>query len=228
MACLAPAKLPTHCTAPTTTLSGRVVEKGPVPVSQACIFALGPSGPVGQTITGEDGRWTITDLPIEFPFVIGVIPPFDIGLGPCRPEDGPPPVPPAGHSTGDVYQHLGDLADQALLSDPYGWGTARGAQSITNTRSGIDVCLTTDPGTVIPRPSCDAATPTPQPTGPADDADHDHGAGSPPIDSRTRCSGGRRSSLANTGGPSAWLVALAAGLLALGVNALHRSHTRRR
>ncbi len=229
VACLAPGELPIRCAVPTTTLSGLVVSGGPVPISQACIFALGPSGPVGQTVTGDDGRWTIADLPINFPFVIGVIPPFDVGFGPCR-SQGPPPVPAAGQLQPEFYADTWvNLADQALLSDPYGWGTARGAQSITNSRSGIDVCLTTDPGTVVPRPSCDGATTTPQPTDtpfPTPTVATEP-ASNPPTAEADPASGDG-TSLANTGGPSALLLALAAGLLALGISLLHRSHARSR
>ena len=164
MACLVPDGPPTACTAPNTTFSGRVVGAGLQPINQACIFALGLTGPVGQARTTPDGRWTIDDLPINFPLVVGVIPPFDVGEGPCVTEDGPPPVPPAGQLQPEFYPNTwANLADPALLENPYGWATARGAQSISNDRSGIDVCLTTDAGAVVPRPSCDPP-PTPTPT----------------------------------------------------------------
>ncbi len=159
-------------------------------------------------------RWPVDDRRSadQFPLlVIGVIPPFDVGFGPCR-SQGPPPVPAAGQLQPEFYADTWvNLADQALLSDPYGWGHGPRRPKHHYSRSaGIDVCLTTDPGTVVPRPSCDGAT-TPQPTDtpfptptvatepasnpPTAEADPASGDGTSlanPAVRRRRCSPGRR------------------------------------
>ena len=219
-ACLAPDRLPTACTEPTTRFSGRVVGAGQSPINRACIFALGSAGPLGQAITSADGRWTIDNLPINFPLVVGVLPPFDVGEGPCVTEDGPPPVP-AGELQPEFYTNTwANVADDDLGDNPYGWAVARGAQSITNNRSGIDVCLTTDAGTVVPRPLCDPASPTPQPT-------PTQSATVVPI-TNPDPPGSDDSGLANTGGPSGWLTVLAVGLTALGAVVVRRATGRRR
>ncbi len=190
------------------------------PISQACIFALGSSGAVGQAITATDGRWTISGLPVNLPLAVGVIPPFDIGLGPCR-SNGVPPAPAAGQLQPEFYLNTWvNLADPGLEEDPYGVAIARGAQSITNSRSAIDVCLTTDAGTVVPRPSCD---PTPSPTASPEPTQTTTVAPASNADAQS----GADPNLANTGGVSGWLLALAIGLLSLGAVVLRRSTDRR-
>ena len=71
----------------------------------------------------------------------------------------------------------------------------------------------------MPRPACAFTTPTPTPTA------------SPELTTETSTSDPAGStaeeSLAATGGPVAWLLALGAGLLILGATTLHRSITRR-
>lgn len=198
------------------------------PADQGHDLAIG----LQHSVTGGDGRWKITDLPIDFPLVVGVMPPFDVGLGPCRSE-GPPPVPAVGQPQPEFFTNTWvDLDDEAVATDAYSWGIAHGAQSTTNSKSGIDLCLTTDPGTVVPRPPCVAATSTPQPTDTAlptpSATSPTVGPASSPPTAEPDSASGEGSSLANTGGPAGWLVALAAGLLALGVTVFHRSHRRRR
>jgi LPXTG-motif cell wall-anchored protein len=53
-----------------------------------------------------------------------------------------------------------NLADPALLNDAGGWALAHGATLITQPTSGINACLTTAPGSVVPRPTCIAALPS--------------------------------------------------------------------
>jgi hypothetical protein len=97
IACLAKQNvLATECATPNTTVSGRVVSFGPRPVLQACIAALGAdSNDLGVTMSDADGRWTLTGLPINYDFVVLVLPRFRSSRGPCD-SDGPPPVPPPG------------------------------------------------------------------------------------------------------------------------------------
>lgn len=219
VACLAPDRLPTACAAPTTTISGRVVGAGPVPISQACIFALGEQGFLGGAITTTDGRWTISNLPIDLPFVVGVVPPFDVGEGPCSSE-GRPPAPRPGDLQPEFYRNTWvDLTDERLEDDAYGWATDHGAATISNSRSDIDVCLTTDAGSVVPRPSCDPS-PTPTPTPSSQPTTTQAPTVAPAADNNS--SGDSGGDLADTGAPVGWPAALALVLLALGGAVLSR------
>ena len=57
-----------------------------------------------------------------------------------------------------------DLSDASLLSDPFAWGLEHGATAVTNSSDNLNVCLTTDAGTVVPRPGCELAPTTSAPT----------------------------------------------------------------
>lgn len=160
VACLGATALPTGpCAVPTSVLSGKVVTTGPTPVAQACIFILSPAGAIAQAITDAAGAWRIAGLPVNYPVVVGVIPPFQGDNGPCA-SNGPPPAPGPGQLQPEMYANTWvDLTDTTLFNDPYAWGVRHGATAVTNTASGLDVCLTTDPGTVVPRPACTLPTP---------------------------------------------------------------------
>ena len=67
VACLGADELPTDCAVPDTTLSGRVIGYGPVPINQACIFVFDESDAISQAITDADGRWSVTGLPNDYP-----------------------------------------------------------------------------------------------------------------------------------------------------------------
>ncbi len=165
-ACLGEQNLPTACATPDAVMSGLVVTTGPQPVAQACIYLLGTDGAFAQAITDSAGRWQITGLPVNYPVVVGVVPPFTGQNGPCA-SDGPPPVPGAGALQPEMYQNIWvDLSDQDLLNAPFQWGLVHGATAVANSHDGIEVCLTTDPGTVVPRPGC-TVTPSQSTTPPA-------------------------------------------------------------
>ncbi len=139
-------------------ISGRVVQAGDVPLAQACVFVLPQtSGGDGYpAITDADGRYSVTGLPIAS-YVIGVIPPFDIGQGPCRFDNGPPPIPPEGELQHEWYSNSWvDLAAAVNQPDVYSFAVAAGATPVTPDAVGIDLCLTADPATVVPRPPCSA------------------------------------------------------------------------
>ncbi len=161
VACLGATALPTGpCAIPSSVLSGKVVTTGPTPVAQACIFILSPAGAIAQAITDANGAWMVTGLPVNYPVVVGVVPPFQGGDGPCA-NNGPPPAPGPGQLQAEMYANTWvDLTDTSLFDDPYAWGVGRGAATVSNSASGLDVCLTTDPGTVVPRPACTLAAPT--------------------------------------------------------------------
>ncbi len=214
--------LPTECATPDATVSGRVVGFGPVPIFQACIVALGPDGNVSNVaVSDANGRWTLTGLPINYNFVIAVLPPIQTSRGPCQ-LDGPPPAPPPGALQPEFYDDTwADLSDQNLLQNPFGWATdpnsPHPAVTLRNSRTGIDVCLTTETGRNTERGSCDPGTPTPTPT---------------PTATVTPSVTGTPSTqpvLAATGGPSRLTVALGAALLlgAVGLLTQCRSISRR-
>ncbi|MGB8380407.1 MAG: hypothetical protein WCG47_04000 [Dermatophilaceae bacterium] len=208
-ACLGAQNLPSTCTAPNAVMSGDVVKPGPLPVAQACVFLLGPDGAFAQAITDTAGRWQITDVPVDYPMVVGVVPPFNGPNGPCS-SDGPPPVPGPGELQPEMYVNTWvDLGDQNLLNGPFQWGLVHGASPVANSRAGIEVCLTTDPGTVVPRPGCDA-TPSPSTMTPA--------SATGKTTAALQAAGGN--ALPDTGAPVAWemlgaLVFVAIGLLLL-------------
>ena len=211
--------LPTECAIPDRTVSGRVVGFGPVPIYQACIVALGANdSELGFAISDADGRWTMTGLPINYDFIVGVIPPFKTREGPCTGPagSGPPPAPPPGALQPEFYADTWvDLSDQNLRDDPFGWATdpnsPHPAVKIRNNRAGINVCLTTETGRDTPRGSCDPTTPTPTVT----DSDAD--------------SSSTGSALAATGGPSLLIPGLGAAMVlgAVGILARSRSIGRR-
>ena len=215
--------LPTECTIPDRTVSGRVVGVGPVPIGKACIVAIGAdSKELGFAISDADGRWTMTGLPINYDFIVGVLPPFQTtGRGPCKggDGDGPPSAPPPGALQPEFYDDTWvDLSDQNLQDDPFVWATAPNsphpAVKIRNNRAGINVCLTTETGRDTERGSCDPATPTPTVTQTVTDSDTDSSTGS---------------ALAATGGPSLRIPGLGAALVlaAVGLRARSRWTSRR-
>jgi hypothetical protein len=151
-----------------TTLSGTVVTTGNAPVANACVFLLSSSF-VFQAITNSAGNWSLGGLPDSDQFAIGVVPPFVGTNGPCA-NDGPPPVSAPGELQ-PVFVRDGwiDLSDPALVggnTDPFAYATARGATVFTTSTSGIQACLTTAPGNVVPRPACNQVTPTTTTTAP--------------------------------------------------------------
>ena len=89
------------------TLSGTVITEGGAPVAQACIYILTSPPFVIPTLTDSAGQWQVTNLPDSYSYAIGVIPPFDLGFGPCA-NNGPPPIPAPGRLAAGVHRrHLG-------------------------------------------------------------------------------------------------------------------------
>lgn len=140
-----------------TSLSGKVITVGEVPVPEACVFVLSSTGFVFPAITDADGNWSVTDLPDEWSFAIGAIPPFIGEYGPCA-EDGPPPAPAPGELQPEFYGGIWiDLVDPELtggLGNPFGFAVTRGAVAFTDSTSGIVSCLTTASSSTVPRPVC--------------------------------------------------------------------------
>jgi hypothetical protein len=137
------------------TLSGSVVTvDGALP--GACIFVLSTRG-VFPAIADAEGNWAVAGLPDGIDFAVGVVAPFEGSLGPCQ-NEGPPPVPPAGALQPEFYDNIWiDLSDPDLVggqTDPYTYATSRGAASFSATTAGLQTCLTTTPGNVVPRPGC--------------------------------------------------------------------------
>lgn len=150
----------------TTTLSGSVSTTGGAPVAAACIYVLSSSG-VYPGLTDADGRWSAPNLPDDAVFAVGVVPPFVGPFGPCAAE-GPPPISGPGELqpvfVGDIWI---DLADPSLVGDqsnPFAFAVSHGATTFSDTTAGIQACLTTAPGDVVPRPACGQPTPVPPPT----------------------------------------------------------------
>ena len=146
-----------------TSMSGTVITEGGAPVAQACVYLLSAPSFVFPTITDSTGAWVLTDLPDNYSFAVGVIPPFDIGFGPCA-SNGPPPVPAPGELQPVFFEDIWvDLADPGLSTgqvDPYVFAVNAGATVFTGTNSGIETCLSTAPPEAVPRPPCIAAVTT--------------------------------------------------------------------
>ena len=155
VACLGTDRLPDACTVPDTTLSGRVVSGGSEPVPLACVIVFGRQGFLRGAITDRDGRWTIPDLPVDDAVIVGVLPPIDLGNGPCVfGEDALAPLG-EGELQPEFYPDSWlDLSDPRLMTQAFDYGTGRGASVLTGSAVGVNVCLTTDPGDVMPRSSC--------------------------------------------------------------------------
>lgn len=147
----------------TTTMSGTVITEGGAPVAGACVYVLSSPSFVFPTITDSAGAWQLTGLPDDYTFVVGVVPPFDIGFGPCL-SNGPPPVPAPGELQPVFFEDIWvDLADPNLtggLMDPYVFAVNAGAVVFTGSNSGIESCLSTAPADAVPRPPCVAAVTT--------------------------------------------------------------------
>jgi Glycine rich protein len=157
VACLGATSLPTAACAPAAVaLSGTVVTTGNTPVSNVCVFALAPNGET-VTVTDASGHWSLGGFPHTFSVVVGFVPSFGPAGQPCNSGNGPPPVPAAGSLQPVFYSNVWlNLGDPTLLNGPQAWALAHGATLITQPTSGIDACLTTAPGTVVPRPTCAA------------------------------------------------------------------------
>jgi hypothetical protein len=210
--------LPTACTTPNRTASGRVVGFGPKPIFRACIVAIGANDTeLGFAMSDADGRWKLSGLPINYDYIVGVIPPFQTSDGPCKTGagEGPPPAPRSGALQPEFYDDTWvDLSDPSLRNgSTFAWATdpdsPHPAVALRNNRTGIDFCLTTETGRDTERGSCDPPTPTASAT----------------------ASQSSRPTLAATGGPSLLTSTLGASLLLSGAGCLlarSRSIGRRR
>ena len=151
----------------TTTLSGSVITTGGGPVAAACIYVLSATG-VFPSLTDDDGQWSVPNLPDDHVFAVGVIPPFVGPFGPCAAE-GPPPTSGPGELqpvfVGDIWIDLTDPALVGNQANPFAFAVSQGATTFSDTTAGIEACLTTAPGDVVPRPAC--VEPTPPVTAPA-------------------------------------------------------------
>jgi hypothetical protein len=209
---------PTECTIPDVTVSGRVVGFGPMPIFQACVVAFGANDmELGHAISDADGRWKMSGLPIDYDFIVGVVPPFRTREGPCAGGDGDgfPPAPPPGALQPEFFEDTwADLSDQNLRRAPFAWATdpnsPHPAGVMRNNQTGIDVCLTTETGRATERSSCDPATPTPTPTPTPIVVGSDTDAGA---------------ALAATGGPSPLLPPIGAAMVLAAVGMLARSRS---
>jgi hypothetical protein len=208
--------LPTACTTPNKTASGRVVGVGPKPISQACIVAIGANDTeLGFAMSDADGRWKMSGLPINYDYIVGVIPPFRISDGPCKTGagEGPPSAPRSGALQPEFYDDTWvDLTDPSLRDkSTFAWATdpdsPHPAVKLRNNRTGIDFCLTTETGRDTERSSCDPDTQTPTATASATDLPSTQPA------------------LAATGGSSPLAPALATVLLLSAVGVLARSRS---
>jgi hypothetical protein len=213
---------PEDCTIPDRTASGRVVGVGRMPIYQACVVAIGANDmEVGIAISDAKGRWKMSGLPINYDFIVGVIPPFKTRDGPCAggDGDGPPPAPPPGALQPEFYDDTWlDFSDPSLDHRPFGWATdpnsPHPAVKIRNNRAGIFFCLTTETGRDTERGTCDPA-PSPTMTPSVTESDTD--------------SSSTGSALAATGGPSLLIPGLGAAMVLAAVGLLARSRwTRRR
>ena len=130
VACLGDTSLAQSCAEPNVELSGIVVTVNLVPVEGACIYILGPRS-VGQAITDAQGRWTVTGQPVASQLVVGVVPPFDAGNGPCVANTGPPPAPPPGALQPVFYKDIWiDLNNPALRQRRQRGRLGRGRQPV--------------------------------------------------------------------------------------------------
>jgi hypothetical protein len=146
-------------------ISGRVVTGGSTPLAGVCVFLLeADQGGVALAITGADGSYRFDAAPVDVDLVVGFLPPFIGPDGPCQPGNGPPPTPPAGALQPVAYRDVFiDLSNPTLLQNPFAVLVAAGAQTVRAGATGIDACLTSAPGTQVPRPSCVSATPIASP-----------------------------------------------------------------
>jgi hypothetical protein len=139
-----------------TSLSGRVTTTNATPLGQACIFVLSPLA-VFQAITDASGNWSIDGLPDDYLFAVAAVAPFTGSIGPCA-NEGPPPAPEPGELQPVFYDDIWiDLTDPDLVEgrvNAYDYAIARGAVSFADSTTGLDLCLTSAPGNVVPRPSC--------------------------------------------------------------------------
>jgi hypothetical protein len=158
VACLGATALPAAACAPSAVaLSGTVVTTGNTPVSNVCVFALASDGEQVMAITDAAGDWSLAGFPRAFAVVIGFLPAFGPPDQPCNSGNGAPPAPTAGMLQPVFYRNVWlNLADPVLLNGPEPWALAHGAMLITERSSGLDACLTTAPGSVVPRPACAA------------------------------------------------------------------------
>ena len=129
----------------------------PDPIAQACIFVFSDAdgGAVGGAVADANGQWTVTDLPGDTTFAVGVVPPFEADGKACQ-VDGPPPAPADGELQPEFYANVWvDLTDEDLKADPYAFAVSAGAQVLKESSKGVDVCLTAESGDVKPRSNCD-------------------------------------------------------------------------
>jgi len=154
-ACLGATSLPTSCTTPDGTLSGSVVTTGLQPVAGACVFVLGHTGPLGEAIAAPDGTWSVTGLPVNLDMALAAFAALGPPTDPCNADNGPPPPPGPGQLQPVAWPNAWvDLSNPALGQDPYAALIAGGAQPLQASLSDLELCLSSVPGTVVPRPSC--------------------------------------------------------------------------
>ena len=144
----------------TGVISGIVVKTGALPVDQACVLAYlaDPAVAAYVGITDAQGKYSITGLPIGRLFVVGALPPFNVGQGPCVLPDGPLPTFAAGELQPVWFAGVWlNTAAAALDSNPYTYAVSVGATAVADGATAIDACLSNAAGTVVPRPACTAA-----------------------------------------------------------------------
>ncbi|MGX7677988.1 hypothetical protein ACSMXN_03730 [Jatrophihabitans sp. DSM 45814] len=158
VACLGKTALPTSACAPPPnfSLSGTVHTSGQIPLADVCVFVLtGHGDGAGVAVTDAAGNWTVAGLPRNAGLVLAFVPDFGAPGSPCDSGNGPPPVPAAGALQPVFYNNVWlNLGDPALLNDTYTWGVNHGATLVHAPQRGIDTCITTAPGSLVPRPGC--------------------------------------------------------------------------
>lgn len=141
-----------------STITGTVRATTGDPVSEACVFALAADGAYGPAVTADNGGYVITGLPEDSTFYVGFIPPFDqTGDGPCSMGEGPPPPSAPGELQPEFFANTWIDLTNPGLENPAAYAASLGAAPVESGATGVDACLSTDPGSASPRPTCEVA-----------------------------------------------------------------------
>lgn len=164
IACLGATEMPTGpCATPSVGLSGTVIGADGLGIAGVCVFVVAENGEAGA-VTDASGNWTIAGIPATFTATIAFLAGFGPPESPCDGDgdgDGPPVPAPGALQPVFLGNVWADLSDPDLFEDTFAWAVEHGATVLNGPSFGLVACLTTAPGSVVPRPSCAAAAALP-------------------------------------------------------------------
>jgi len=181
-------------------------------LADACVYVYGDAAfGFTSTSTDDQGDWTAGNLPANQELAVLVVPKGSCGELPTTATE-------AGELQPEFYSNTwANLSDPALQDNPRAWASDSGAQLLTGSTDGVNVCLTTAAGSAT-RSECEDPSTTTDPTQPLAGLGATLTTRTFTVSSRTTAAGAAAStkSLPHTGQPISSLVSTGCAALILG------------